>query len=158
MIGSKRTPELAVDGISHIPPLLKVQKLLGNRLPPAIFIVAPKGPQECDSCGHAEVRMEVEEFIHMAILPKPLQDTVRQEVRMVIYRRMEEDLRKVRSGIVIFDLPYASIGNHGDSAEDRILMQMAVVWPTLSDEHRQTLDDEGATCWPAPKPEFKGEF
>lgn len=35
---------------------------------------------------------------------------------------------------------------------------MAVVWPTLSDAHRDTLDAEGATCWPDTKPEFKGEF
>ena len=77
---------------------------------------------------------------------------------MVIYRRMEEDLRAVRRGEAIFDLPYSSIGTADTSTEDRILQQMAAVWPTLSDAHRDTLDAEGATCWPDIKPEFKGEF
>ena len=144
--------------IHHIPPLLRVKVLLGNRLPPAIFLAAPKGDQSCDSCGHPEVRLEVEEFIHMGILPKELQDTVWQEVRMVIYRRMEDDLRAVRRGESIFDLPYANMESGIADNEGRILHQMAVVWPTLSDAHRDTLDAEGATCWPKDKATFKGEF
>lgn len=140
-------PNLSVEGISHIPPLLKVQKLIGGRLPVAIFVVAPKGPQECDSCGHPEVRMEVEEFVHLGVLPKALQETMRQEIRMVSYRRMEEDLRAVRRGEAIYDMPYVKDGPVV-STEERILERMAAVWPTLSEAHRETLDAEGSTCWP----------
>lgn len=126
--------------LSHIPSLLRVHKLIGTQLPPSIFIVAPPV-----TAPDGEMQMNIEQFVHLAILPKALQATVRQEVGMTIYRRLEEDLRRVRSSNIPFNLDLIGEIKPEQTMENRILERLVAVRSTLSDESRMTLAKEIST-------------
>jgi hypothetical protein len=100
-----------------------------------MFLAVPRKEKE---------RTEIEEYVHMTILPVDLQVTIRREVRFVVYQRLAEDLADIRR-------------NRGEDAEGQsyILTQMNNVWPTLSDEHRHRLAADGLAHIPS---EFNGEF
>ena len=53
------------------------------------------------------------------------------------YRKLEEDLRLIRSE-----------NSPGSPIEDPIIEEMARLWWKLSEVERETLDREGSTCWP----------
>jgi hypothetical protein len=121
--------------IDHVPPMIRVRTLINGRLPPAIFLAVPKA---------AKQRTQVEEFIHMDILPVDLQVNIRREVRFVVYQRLAEDLARLRK----------TFGEHAEG-QSHIIIQMDAVWPTLSDEHRHRLTTDGLAHV---KSEFSGEF
>lgn len=60
---------------------------------------------------------------------------------MKIYRKLEEDLRRIRA-----QSPLGSI------QEDPVLEEMARVWWLLSESERDVLDREGPTCDPEEEP------
>lgn len=135
--GPNINPASSTIEISHIPPLLRVHTFVGTQLPPSIFIIAPPVP-----AADGELQMNIEQFVHLAILPKELQATVRQEVSMTIYRRLESDLRRVRSANIPLNLDLIGEIKPEQTTESRIIDRMAAVLSTLSDENRQIIKKE----------------
>lgn len=133
--------------IRHIPPLLQVETLINGELPPAIFLLIPR------DISRLEKELTVEQFVHTGILSKELKEKVREEVNMVIYRGLEVKLRAWRS----VNEPGSKPPGCTVTEEDNLLQRMADLWPKLSDEQRDVLDNEGSTCF-SPSKKFTGEF
>lgn len=112
--------------VDNISGLVRVRRLIDGIVPNTIFLLLPNAYSDS---------LTIELFTRMDSLPDDLRKQVTHQNNMTVYRQLEQSLRDCRV-------------KDDKVAEDLILERMTSLWGKLSEDQRNQLDAEGATCWP----------